>query len=187
MEKEDQRVMLTKKLLKDSLVSLLKEKTIFRITIRELCDTAGINRSTFYKYYGSQFDLLQEMENQILKRVNYSLSLMKVKENSDNSEMLKVILYLLEENVEFSRLLVNNNVDPEFPIKLINLPQIHSYISNQLQSKYTESQIDYFSAFITYGGYQIIQKWINKDQREPVSEMAFILNEFFVGIMKNNS
>ena len=54
-EKEDQRVMLTKRLLKDSLVSLLKEKTIFKITIRELCDTAGINRSTFYKYYDSQY------------------------------------------------------------------------------------------------------------------------------------
>jgi len=184
MEKVDQRVMLTKRLLKESLVSLLKEKTIYRITIRELCDTAGINRSTFYKYYGSQFDLLQEMENEILKRVDYSLSLMSVKGDFDNSEMLKVILHLLEENVEFSRLLVNNNVDSEFPIKLINLPQIHTFISHQLKSKYTKSQIGYISAFITYGGYQVICKWINKDMREPVDEMAILISDFFISFMK---
>ena len=98
--------------------------------------------------------------------------------------MLKIILYLLEENVEFSRLLVNNNVDPEFPKKLIHLPQIQSYISYQLQKKYTMAQIDYISAFIIYGGYQMITKWINKDQREPVKEMANLINEFFLGLLK---
>lgn len=182
--KEDQRVIITKRILKDSFVSLLKEKSIYKITIRELCDTAGINRSTFYKYYSSQYDLLQEMENEILSRVNYSLSLINIKDNSDNREMLKVILHLLEENVEFSRLLVNNNVDPEFPKKLINLPQIQSYISYQLKPKYTNSQIDYISAFIIYGGYQIIQRWINKNHREPANEMALLINEFFMGILK---
>jgi len=161
-----------------------KEKTIFKITIRELCDNAGINRSTFYKYYGSQYDLLQEMENEILKRVNYSLSMINMNGKVDNTEMIKVILNLLDENVEFSRLLVNNNVDPEFPKKLINLPQIQSYISYQLQPKYTKDQIEYISVFITYGGYQMIQKWINKDHRESVNDMAVMINEFFLGMLK---
>ncbi len=184
MAKTDQRVILTKRLLKDSLIKLLKEKSIFKITIRELCDIAGINRSTFYKYYDSQYDLLQEMENEILEQVNYGFTLIKLDGRIDNTEMLKVILNLLEENVEFSRLLVNNNIDPEFPKKLINLPQIQDYLSYQLQAKYTEAQIDYISAFITYGGYQMIQKWINKDRREPVREIAKLLNEFFVNLYK---
>ena len=56
-KKEDRRVIMTKKLLKNALIVLLKEKDIYHISIRELCALADINRSTFYKYYGSQYDL----------------------------------------------------------------------------------------------------------------------------------
>ena len=58
----NQRIMLTKKLLKTGLTDMLQTRNIYQISIRELCESAGINRSTFYKYYGSQFDLLTEME-----------------------------------------------------------------------------------------------------------------------------
>ena len=55
---ENQRVYLSKKLLENALISLLKQKSLYKISIRELCEVASINRSTFYKYFSSQFDLL---------------------------------------------------------------------------------------------------------------------------------
>ncbi len=60
--KENLRVALTKRLLKDALTRLLLEKDIEKISISELCQTAGINRTTFYHHYGSQYDLLRELE-----------------------------------------------------------------------------------------------------------------------------
>lgn len=50
MPKENQRIAITKGLLKESLLHLLKKKKIDRITITELCQESGINRSTFYRY-----------------------------------------------------------------------------------------------------------------------------------------
>ena len=183
MKPEDQRVMLTKKLLKDSFVKLLMDKNIFKITVRELCDTAGINRSTFYKYYENQFSLLTEMEGEIITKIDYSLNLSQKNAKADNFGMLVVILSMLEENVEFARLLVNNNVDPDFPQKLINSPQIQNLIAQQLQTKYSEEQIDYIVIFITQGGYHMIQKWINKNHREPAKEMAKLINEFYTNFL----
>ena len=55
---ENQRVYLSKKLLENALINLLKQKSLYKISIRELCEVASINRSTFYKYFSSQFDLL---------------------------------------------------------------------------------------------------------------------------------
>ena len=72
-EKINQRVMLTKRLLKESLIKMLETENIYKISIRELCEQAGINRSTFYKYYGSQFDLLREMEEDMLHHVQQTL------------------------------------------------------------------------------------------------------------------
>ncbi len=67
---ENQRVYLSKKLLENALISLLKQKSLYKISIRELCEVASINRSTFYKYFSSQFDLLNYMENNLLKGID---------------------------------------------------------------------------------------------------------------------
>ena len=61
-EQENQRVRITKMLLKDALTKLLYEKKIEKVTVSELCEAAGVNRSTFYKHYGSQFDVLDDIE-----------------------------------------------------------------------------------------------------------------------------
>lgn len=183
IEKEDQRTMLTKRMLRDSLVALLKEKSIYKITIRELCEVAGVNRSTFYRYYENQFALLGEMETEILSLIYLNLEKLKEQEKQDNLRLLIVILSRLEEDVEFSRLLVNNNVDPEFPNKLLNSPQIKEYILVQLKHKYSVEQIDYIAYFLTYGCYRVVQIWINKKRRESVKELASMLAMFIAKVV----
>ena len=59
-KKEDRRVTMTKRLLKDALTEMLRKEDIYHVSIRELCERADVNRTTFYKYYGNQFDLLAE-------------------------------------------------------------------------------------------------------------------------------
>ena len=55
-KKKDRRVKYTKKALKNSLIDSLKEKTIEKITVKELCEKADVNRGTFYSHYSDQFD-----------------------------------------------------------------------------------------------------------------------------------
>ena len=43
-----------------ALISLLKEKPLEYITVSEVCETAGVNRSTFYLHYETICDLLDE-------------------------------------------------------------------------------------------------------------------------------
>lgn len=69
-KKENQRIMLTKRLLKESLIEMLAKKSIKKISVSELCTAAGINRSTFYNHYGSQFDVLKEMELDMIEDLN---------------------------------------------------------------------------------------------------------------------
>lgn len=73
--KENQRVKLTKKILKESLGKLLQTKSLHSISVRELCEAAEINRSTFYKYYGTPNDLFSEIQNDFLTHINESLDM----------------------------------------------------------------------------------------------------------------
>ena len=61
--KEDRRVTMTKRMMKDAFIEMLKETDIYHISVRELCQRADVNRTTFYKYYGNQFDLLERFMN----------------------------------------------------------------------------------------------------------------------------
>ena len=53
--KESRRVQMTKKLLRESVIELMEQKPLNKISIKDICDNADVNRTTFYKYYGEQF------------------------------------------------------------------------------------------------------------------------------------
>lgn len=64
--KEDARVRYTKKALRDALFTCLKTKQLQDITVKEISETANLNRATFYKHYRDCFDLLEQIENEML-------------------------------------------------------------------------------------------------------------------------
>lgn len=179
MKRENQRVMLTKRLLKDNLIALLMEKDIYQISIRELCEAAGINRTTFYRYYGSQFDLLGEMESDLLDRIN--MMLMDMDSQTPAQTLAKICAYL-EENINLCRLLINNNVDPEFSTNLFQMEPVQRGILNTLQDAFAAEELAYVSTFVTNGCFRMLQRWINKDERESPEEIASIISNL-VGII----
>ena len=67
-ETEDRRVRKTKKQLRGALTSLLLEKDISRVTVRDVADLADVNRGTFYAHYSDVYDLLHQLEDDLLRR-----------------------------------------------------------------------------------------------------------------------
>ena len=53
------------KYLKYALFALLEEKNIYRITVKELCDKAVVNRSTFYANFESLNSFYQHIMNEV--------------------------------------------------------------------------------------------------------------------------
>ena len=52
----------------DALVSLLEEKSLEYVTVKEICEKAGVNRSTFYLHYETIEDLLSECVENVNKK-----------------------------------------------------------------------------------------------------------------------
>lgn len=57
MKSRDHRARVTQILIQKALTKLLREKPIHRISVKELCEEAGINRGTFYAHYTDIYDL----------------------------------------------------------------------------------------------------------------------------------
>ena len=69
-EAVDRRVRRTRKQLRECLVTLLKQKKVQDITVRELTELADLNRGTFYLHYKDVFDLLEKTESELLDNFN---------------------------------------------------------------------------------------------------------------------
>ena len=65
----DKRSQRTREALKKTLAQMMIKQNINDITIKNLVVLANINRSTFYLHYTDIFDLLQEMENDIISQI----------------------------------------------------------------------------------------------------------------------
>ena len=66
MNKSDSKYFNTATKMDLALISLLKKKPLEYITVSEICERAGVNRSTFYLHYETIGDLLHETTRYLL-------------------------------------------------------------------------------------------------------------------------
>ncbi|MCH5203657.1 MAG: TetR/AcrR family transcriptional regulator [Oscillospiraceae bacterium] len=70
--KTDLRVIKTRAVIKNTLIELMSEKEIAKITVSQLCEKAKINRKTFYRHYREINDVKAELENEALEEFSKS-------------------------------------------------------------------------------------------------------------------
>lgn len=99
--------------LKRALIELMKKKACSKVTIKELCEKAGLNRSTFYANYTDIQDLLLDIHTDIFN--NFSHALVEADLNflvgtmENRIEAVTEIIVHLQSNVEIFQLLFVNN------------------------------------------------------------------------------
>ena len=67
--RDDRRVRMTRRLIKDSFLTLLRQKNIAKVTVKDICLGADINRATFYAHYEDVYDLLHKMEDELTENI----------------------------------------------------------------------------------------------------------------------
>ncbi len=65
----DNRIEKTKRSIYDAFIELRAKKALEKLTVKELCELAQINKSTFYVYYHDVYDLSDKIENEIVSEV----------------------------------------------------------------------------------------------------------------------
>lgn len=68
-KQERRRIRMTKRLMKDALMELLARKNLVNISVKEICETADVHRTTFYLHYSDPAELLREIEQDFLDQI----------------------------------------------------------------------------------------------------------------------
>ncbi len=176
-EKENWKIRRTKQLLSEALIAMLRDKPLHRIPIRELCEKAGVNRTTFYNHYGSQYDLLDEITGRFLSDISGQLASADPDNRDSVQERIVTVFTYLEEHLELSRLLLNNTIDPHFAEKLFSMPKITDLLSSAVKECPGERHRKAAVTFAVHGSYRLLLEWLNREDREtPEDETALVLD-----------
>ena len=74
VRKVDRRIQKTRTAIHQAFVSLLVEKPIEKITIKEIAEKANVDRKTIYNYYEGVYDILDYLENEVVIRIESAMA-----------------------------------------------------------------------------------------------------------------
>ncbi|MDR0642835.1 MAG: TetR/AcrR family transcriptional regulator [Treponema sp.] len=175
--KLDRKTRYTRKVLADSLIELMRDKPFTKITIRELCENADINRTTFYAHYRDPFDLLRQIEEETLGYIEDMLNKYDEKRSKrEILEMVEEILGFIANNSKSLQVLLSENGDIGFQKKLFR----HFMLKEQVMKYFPKKSIreetkEYWSVYVIHGAIGLVQYWLKNDMVVPVPELARIL------------
>jgi AcrR family transcriptional regulator len=170
----------TRLLIKETLMLLIEEKGFSNVTVKDLTLKAGINRGTFYLHYLDKYDLLEQMEIELLEGLeeymhilNYQEMLESHKANTPYDPLVQVFQYLKQKGRILSGLLGAKG-DPAFSqkLKLFLKNGIFAGLIDSFEDDSIPKQ--YFSAFATSAYLGIIEDWLYSDMKQSPEEMAII-------------
>lgn len=180
--KVDRRVRKTKRQLRQALTTLMKEKPIQEIKVREIADLIDINRGTFYKYYRDIYDMLYKIEEEIFDQFN---AVIEESEHSTSPGEVKPLLIkiftLLKENADLAIALMGPNGDPVFVDKVKTMIKKRC-IDDWMLTYESESPVyfEYYYAFVVAGCIGLFQRWLEDGAQETPEELADLVEQMIL-------
>lgn len=173
---EDRRIKYTKYVLKESLIKLLRDKPIEKVTIKELCVAADINRSTFYVHFSDQYNLMKQIETEFLDDIYNYLESFDFKENAEEAyEMLVKIFEYIVENSEVCKVLLGVHGDKDLQKRVMMLAQQQSMRDWRGKKPIDGEMHEYIMLFGVNGSIGVVQKWLQEGLSRSPREMAEIV------------
>lgn len=170
----------TKQLIKDSLVRLLNQRPLDKITVKDVVEECGINRNTFYYHYQDLFEVVEEVlvpekpsgklpdswQDSVLYAARFAL------EN-------KKAVYHLYNSARRSRM-------EDYFFEAIE-PVIAEYIRRQSEGlKVSEEDMDYLCVFYKSAVVGIFRQWMQDGMKKDPAEGIKRLGELIDGNLRRS-
>ena len=176
-KKENQRIALTKRLLKESLLRLMSEKNIQNIRVSELCTAAEINRSTFYNHYGCPADVLKEIETDVIDDLEEIWESEGSEKNWPMDKRVEALCIYLQEHKGLAKLLLrDSDTNSEFATLLSQASHVRAIYEQIFAYVKNEDSQRLMITFLTNGTYHMIRQWLLEDLPKTPKEMGELVH-----------
>jgi AcrR family transcriptional regulator len=181
VSENDPRSVRTRELLRQSLISLASERNPANLTIQDVTDHAGLNRTTFYLHYRGIHELLEDCTQTLFSQMRSDIYANKAipfrNEAFAQAPFVESVFRHLERHEKFYRSMLSWQGDPivrglfqEFLLELIFEP-----IAQQTQADLRNPTIGMNMQFFTAGFIGIAAWWLEKEKPISIEQAAIVV------------
>ncbi|MCD8085746.1 MAG: TetR/AcrR family transcriptional regulator [Clostridiales bacterium] len=186
MTKAESKYFNTARRMDDAFLSLMEQKSFEYITVTEICQKAGVNRSTFYLHYETVGDLLTECVEQINQQflLCFKEPASEFRQRIGTASLEELFLitpeylipyltYILEHKTVFRVVLAN-------PV-VMQAAQTYDFIFGDIldqilaRHQVPERDRSYMLSFYIEGVMGIVKRWLRSDCKDSVEDIAKII------------
>lgn len=173
--KDNQRIALTRRLLREGLLRLMERKPLDKISVSELCGESGINRATFYRHYGTPRDVLDDMERELISGLE--IDVCKISDVRDIVHCFEIAMEYLYSHADMLKILLQNRSDEELT-QMINemCAQVFSLKSRlSIAGDLDMDAVKLISAYSVGGVYFLLRQWLLGDIQKTPQEISRLI------------
>lgn len=160
--------------LKAALLRLMRSKPLARVTIKELCEEAGVYRSTFYCHYANVEELLAAIQNEIIAVADKAYEGLVSKRLTPVGYTTELLEYVKSGKYDWAVLLGNFGAEAD---------EFRTRFSSHLVAQFRDLLVDvdsafdkdYIPVFFVAGALNIASKWVENGCDAAVSDVANLI------------
>ena len=168
---DSRRTEMTKLLFRTALIELIQDKPFHKITVKEICEQADLNRTTFYLHYSDLNQLLGDIVSQLEKDTSEHFSSAKGK--GDDIENLTRHLEYIKDNKIIYKALMSSNLDDN--IRMGIFQNMLSGVSERVPEFGSKIENPYTYTFMIFGCGSVISQWISNGFDMDTASLAKLL------------
>lgn len=165
--------------MESAFLALLKKKDVSRVSVRDICEAAQVNRSTFYHHYIDIYDLMSQIYSRIQKEFFSTLSSAQWGDSKWKLPSEDVIIRSLIHFSNYADFYIpylhtsqNRGINPRL---LGDLWENH-FVPIYREAGITDERImEYYYLFYQAGALQIILHWLENGCQEEPEQVARII------------
>ncbi|MCC8195708.1 MAG: TetR/AcrR family transcriptional regulator [Ruminococcus sp.] len=188
MNKSESKYFNTALLMDEALLQLLERKDLEFITVKEICERAGVNRSTFYLHYETISDLLDETAEMIDKRFSqyFDESDEDFAEKISGVELSELVLINERQLLPYLRFIQENKAVYRATFRnpyAVRADEKYEYLKNRviepilMRFDVPKERHRYYIDYYIEGIMAIVKRWLLNDCTDSVEEIAAVIED----------
>lgn len=166
---EDKRVKHTKERISKAMIVCLDSTSLDKITVKQICETADVNRSTFYAHYPNPVALYRTLEQSMTESMNRHFEGLKNKTISYMDLLRHYLDYYYKNGDMFLALYKTDS--KSMKKSFLDLVSSYDFFNDTVPDGLKTYIIDYH----INGAFSIIARWLREDREKSVDDMAQLI------------
>ena len=171
-KRENRRVQMTRRLMKEALLELLEDTELANISVTAICERADVHRSTFYKYYTDPSDLLREIETDLMNQIPVPPKVLDRKNEDDLIAAAADFFESVRKNCKAVRILFGENAGGDLVSRMVAY-LYDGYVPAGPEADALSAR--FISLYVAYGAVGALREWVMADCPVSSRQMAELM------------